>query len=421
MYLSPMIFLAVFIFTVNASIAQESIKNYVKNNTVVVQSIEPDSTNYADLVQIGAAIGDARIVMLGEQDHGDAPTFTAKTRLIKYLHEKKGFNVLAFESDFFALNYGWDKLPKGSNAAVDSFLNHGIYPLWTNCNACQPLFRDYIPSTLQTNGLLHISGFDNQMATPFLAKMLDSTIRGLALPIVMKPDYSTEIVPLIRSGGSLKDSVVNNKYLSCLAQIKTELIGKLNIDNFWVQVIDNLVAGNHEYATMSNWGKSMNIRDDQMASNIKWLASIKYPKEKIIVWAHNYHVSKYAGHYPDKFLNNLNTMGTVFTSDSSLMKQTYILGFTSYEGRAGRLYPRSNYKVTKPERNSFENWIDSKYDFAFVDFKRYNQRYNPAEEDFYMSGAIKGNMYHKNAKAQWNKVFDGVFFIRHMYPCERAK
>ena len=27
-----------------------------------------------------------------------------------------------------------------------------------------------------------------------------------------------------------------------------------------------------------------------------------------------------------------------------------------------------------------------------------------------MSGAVKGNMYHKSDKAQWNKIFDGVLY-----------
>ena len=92
--------------------AQKDIKDYVKLNTNSVTTIDPKDTDYSDLEAIGNAIGDARIVMLGEQDHGDAPTFLAKTRLIQYLHEKKGFNVLAFESDFFGLNYGWDQIKK---------------------------------------------------------------------------------------------------------------------------------------------------------------------------------------------------------------------------------------------------------------------------------------------------------------------
>ena len=106
---------------------QDNIKKYVEGNTVQIKTIEPDSIDFSDLEAFGNSIGDSKIVMLGEQDHGDAPTFLAKTRLIKYLHEKKGFNVLAFESDFFGLNYGWDFVKNGT-LDCDSFILKNIYP-----------------------------------------------------------------------------------------------------------------------------------------------------------------------------------------------------------------------------------------------------------------------------------------------------
>jgi hypothetical protein len=111
-------------------------------------------------------------------------------------------------------------------------------------------------------------------------------------------------------------------------------------------------------------------------------------------------------------------MGTVFTSDSAWLNRTYIIGFTSYEGTAGRLTV-PEYKVDKPERNGFENWIDPKLDYAFVDFRKFNASAPDANENFYMAGAIKGGQYHKDMMACWNYVFDGVVFIRKMYPCRK--
>ena len=102
--------LLLYIHLMNFAIGQNQVKKFVEQTAVSISTIDPDSTNFSDLDVIGNAIGDSRIVMLGEQDHGDAPTFLAKTRLIKYLHEKIVFNVLAFESDFFGLNYGIENL-----------------------------------------------------------------------------------------------------------------------------------------------------------------------------------------------------------------------------------------------------------------------------------------------------------------------
>ena len=82
-------------------------ERYIKDSVVLVRSIDPADTLFSDLDLLGKAVDDSRIVMLGEQDHGDSRTFLAKCRIIKYLHEKLGFNVLAFESDFLHLTkYG---------------------------------------------------------------------------------------------------------------------------------------------------------------------------------------------------------------------------------------------------------------------------------------------------------------------------
>ena len=113
-------------------------------------------------------------------------------------------------------------------------------------------------------------------------------------------------------------------------------------------------------------------------------------------------------------------MGSVFTEDTVLGKQTYIIGFTSYEVTAGRLFSGKPYKIDAPKSNSFENWINNGLNYAFVDFNKYNIS-NNIDEEFYMSGAINGSWYHKNHKAIWNKIFDGVFFIKKMYPCELIK
>ena len=102
------LFFILIVFCTISTKVQDGIKKYVQENTIPITSIESDSTNYCDLAALGEAIGNSKIVMLGEQDHGDAPAFLAKTRLIKYLREKKGVDVfvLVFESDFFGLNYG---------------------------------------------------------------------------------------------------------------------------------------------------------------------------------------------------------------------------------------------------------------------------------------------------------------------------
>ena len=401
---------------ISHAFGQNRIRKFVKQTAVSISTLEPDSTNFSDLEVIGNSIGDARIVMLGEQDHGDAPTFLAKTRIIKYLHEKKGFNVIAFESDFFGLNYGWDNVKK-EKSLINSFIEKNIFPIWTSCNTCHYLFYEYIPDTHNTDSPIAITGFDTQMILQYSSKnmisKLDSVLRSLDLDIVKDDDYIPKILPTI---DSLKyyysDTPKNpNFYSTCynyLKEIKRQASKILDEDNFWVMTIDNLIHENIEFSS-NDYSQKTNVRDSLMAQNLKWLIRVKYPNEKIIVWAANGHVAKYSDiskNYPYK---ERVAMGKYLTKDSSFLRQSYIIGFTSYAGVAGRI-GWENYSISKPKPDGFENWIDRSFDYAFVNFKSFKEKSKP----FHLKG-----MSHSSAFKDWTNIFDGIFFIKEMYPCQK--
>ena len=416
--------LVVFIFVVQICLAQNSIEEYVRSSTVSISGIESDSSDFEDMELLGHAIGDSKIVMLGEQDHGDAPTFTAKTRIIKYLHEVKGFNVLAFESDFFALNEGWGHLEKKDDD-ISYFLKQNVFPIWTHCSACSDLFYNYIPSTFHSPTPLNISGFDDQLilnySTSELWKKLDSVLTSLNLPISKDDTYHNEILPLLESVNltygkqSKADTVKLNRCLNYCLKIKEQSSGQISKSEFWSMIIQNLVQ---LYMQRLNYERKENMdstRDYQMAENLKWLCQVKYPDEKIIVWAANAHIIK--DNRSEKRNNGfrIKSMGRFFTHDEQLGQKTYIIGFNSYEGMAGRL-GGEKYKLEKPMKFGFENWIDSNRSYAFVDFKKFNRANGDKSAIFNMKA-----LGHISMKLEWTKLFDGIFFIRTMYPCESIK
>ena len=327
--------------------------------------------------------------------------------------------MLAFESDFFGLNLGFDSLEK-SKVKMDSFIRKNIFPIWTYCNTCQNLFFNYVPSTYQTEQPLILTGFDNQLMLNFSSKYLtfylDSLFQILDLAITKQLNYKTEVLPVIDSLKyySFKDTANYSKCDAYLGQIKNEMINKLNKNDFWIQVINCMLAENKEYQ-LNKIDKIIagNTRDFQMASNLKWLTEVKFPGEKIIVWAANTHIAKYIDS-TGKGGRKMITMGNYFTNDEKSSNETYVIGFTSYEGEAGRLGFKP-YSVRKPKPNGFENWINKLLNYSFVDFKSYNTKNPDNSEMFYLKALGHNSAFERD----WTKVFDGVFFIRNMYPCKK--
>lgn len=134
-------------------------KHNLIENIKVLRSIDPYDTNYEDLVFLDEELDDAEIVMLGEQTHGDGSTFLAKTRMIKYLHEHLGYNILVFESGLMDAYRVWEMIKLGADS-VEVF-DFGIFPVWSGSEQVQPLFQ-YILEQARTDNPLILAGFDIQ-------------------------------------------------------------------------------------------------------------------------------------------------------------------------------------------------------------------------------------------------------------------
>ena len=65
--------------------------------SLTVRTIDAIDEDFSDLEPLADAIGSARVVQLGEPSHGAGSCFAAKARIVKFLHQRHGFDVLIWE------------------------------------------------------------------------------------------------------------------------------------------------------------------------------------------------------------------------------------------------------------------------------------------------------------------------------------
>ena len=409
--------------------SQDVLERYIKDSVVIIRSIDPVDTLFSDLDLLGKAVGDSRIVMLGEQDHGDSRTFLAKCRIIKYLHEKLGFNVLAFESDFYALNKVWDSISLNPSQ-VESTIMNNVFKVWTLCQQFKPVVQ-YLTDQYQSNNRLQLAGFDNQLVGEYSVANLESnlsnyiTAKGISFSKDEKnmnrlKNTLISVYTFFYSGKYIK-SDSSMQMFSDLGILTDIIIQQLspdprNLNSFNMQTLLSLKAISMQmiYALNKDYFLADSIRDKQMASNLRWLCDYKYPNEKIIVWAANSHIVKSDSRLLKKKFAKPSSMGYIFTSDPAIQDKTYIIGFTGLQGETGRITSSGKYSIPKPEKNGIESWLaDKMVTYGFADFKAFRKRNAADNESF--------NMRYTNwisVKLPWHNIYDGVFYINDMTACQ---
>ncbi|HSF46409.1 MAG TPA: erythromycin esterase family protein [Chitinophagaceae bacterium] len=387
-----------------------------------VFSIDLNDSSDQDLHALASAIGNSRIVMLGEMDNGDGETFRAKARIIKYLHQKLGFSVLAFESDFYNMNTLWDRYQDGDSAL------QAVWGVWTEVEEFRDI-QQYISKHSKGNDPLIVSGFDCQIYyKPGLPDFLSRSSKLLTAMGYDEASGQNYLRSLVRANDydtakKLPDSTISflrNYTIRVMNDIRKH--PELDSSGMWLQTFNSMMGNaancwlNRKVPVGYNFFRLQmdgTIHDRQMADNLKWLADHKYKDRKIIVWGHNQHISKNTDLLEIDLSNYRKTQNT--TMGNELAKwykdDVFIIGFTSYECLSGSPFQR-NLKAFDILPLGQQDWCtnamaSSKFNYAFTNFRALAKT-PVASNEFIM----RGWGYQYPMKGEWFRVFDGMFYIR---------
>ncbi|MGK4117987.1 erythromycin esterase family protein [Lysinibacillus capsici] len=372
-------------------------KKWANDHAYSLSSIQPETfdgqkipaNKFDDLEMLKPLLHDKRIVFLGESSHGVAQFNLAKTRLIQFLHQDMGYNVLAFESGMGNVMNAQGQIDK--QAALQT-MKDAIFGVWWTKETL-PLF-DYAKSTQATEQPLVLTGFDIQqqgaltngdwLQNPKLAQQFNEAEKQLA-------EWS--------SGKDLKGyqkvkATIIDVYKQVQSQIQfkeKELQAAYPKEPHIVKLMDRTLADRirlaDEYIELTiqsnidieqnnieSFLQTMEWRDQAMMENLLWLAEEVYPTEKFIVWAHNDHIRKaqsdvMGSPYPVKLMGE--RLPDIYK------KYSYVLGLYMTSGETannmGEPMP-----VLPPVKGSIEDILSStNKPYTFIDLRnRQNERGN---------------------------------------------
>ncbi|MBA3899631.1 MAG: erythromycin esterase family protein [Bacteroidetes bacterium] len=405
------------------SISQNS-QGEINNCIQEIRTIEFEDEDFFDLDCIGESIGDAKIVMLGEHQHGDGTTLKAKNRLIKYLHEEKGFNIILNEFDMYSMVKTNEMISKGEDPII-AFLKP--YDSWSDSKNNEILI-DFVSSTRKDSNILKAFGLDiatnyHVLTTAYLKDLFNIlNVNGNSLyENKAWKEYSTNVIKLFYqfNKDSLKlifprleesaDSIILQ-----LSKLKDKYPDKTEDFDLWIQLIkSNLgcarwLALRPESYNLKSAALHHFLRDKQMADNAAWYIE-KYKNEKIIINTSTFHISRNLSTLTPKknyHYDKLKPMGQYLWEKYA--DEIYSIAFVNYSGISGRKYELAK-KVPKKRKGSVEYELNKfGKEYLFLDLKNIDLSCRKLIDNSYMTPTLV------ESKGDWSNIYEGLFFIKRM-------
>lgn len=387
--------------TVKDTIASEmSWNNYLEQHSTSITS-NGDDGDFSDLATFGEAIKDTRVVLLGEQSHGEENVFELKARLARYLHIHHDFDVLIVESGLYDVDR-MNQLHSPKNNFLDQSKGN-IYYMYSGSTSFQSLLK-YVDSTTKTKNPLLLSGMDSQhtgdYSQEYLVSDLEQALKASGSSLPSHPNWtqfellSNQLFRLDRSPPPQKDQAT---YFGLLSQI-TEYFSKHDLV-FWEKISESLKRQAQIY-----WGhKDPFSRSEIMGENLAWLVNEKFKGKKIMVWAHHGHINR-------ESVKGFPSAGNILST--SLGDEMYVVSFTSNTGNYFDIISNEVTAIKPSSGNTFENYMEEKnYTISFS-----NWRHLPENLKKDNSLKLREFFYQPLYIDSWQKRIDGTFYVNHIQP-----
>jgi erythromycin esterase len=268
-----------------------------------VHPIALQAGNFDDLEFLRPLLERKRVVQLGENAHGIREYNLVKARIVRFLHEELGYDVLAFES---ALYQCYDADLTAAEASARSTLTSCAFGVW-HTQEVLPLF-EYLRSTRGGERPLRLAGIDvqpignNKEGRPaFLASAVAS----------IDPEYAEDVFELdslfleiYARGGRERREYFRSEDGRGMAEAYDRLAAFL-AEHPSPNLADqdaNAAGVARQTARSMAWyirqqaapttREYVERRDEGMAENLTFLLEDLYPGRKVIVWGHNFHLRR---------------------------------------------------------------------------------------------------------------------------------
>ncbi|MEW6989653.1 erythromycin esterase family protein [Colwelliaceae bacterium 6441] len=260
-----------------------------------VHPVELVNDDFSDLAIFGDALGDKRIVFLDELSHGEKEVFQLKNRLVQYLHQEKGFEVLLLEGSIYDVHRIW----QNAKSTINEQAPGNIFYMYANSQGFQALFN-YIDKKRHASFPLALSGFDGRLSGQYASKEVADYIKKstkyFLKDAIADFDWSSYLIQIKKNlaySQQLPNKEMQNKFVQQSYYLYDRLLAhqsnKSGFDS--PQYLALLVKG-LLFSAEERWGTRRHDENDiPMAENMAWLLDTVYPNKKVIVLGHYIHLN----------------------------------------------------------------------------------------------------------------------------------
>lgn len=269
----------------------------LQNHAIPFTTTLPGSS-FDDLLPLKQLIGDARIVALGEATHGTREFFLIKHRLLEFLVKEMDFNVFAIEASWAEANLINEYVHTGKGDPAQ--LLAGLH-FWTwNTQEVLDMILWMRAHNQAPGGASPVSfrGFDMQYSRMAIDNVI-SYLHDVALEAEQKAkmlyapfqQYADDQEGYNELPLKTKSQCRSN--LQCvydlLLQHRTIYEGVSSSEMFAhaLQSARIVLQAENFFTSNEDWA-----RDLYMDENVSWLLEQAGSKAKMVLWAHNAHISK---------------------------------------------------------------------------------------------------------------------------------